>query len=85
MLEPAVFLLFVTLTWTQTVQDAWISPAPPDFTDTLTIGESFNISWKPDLLNSFAFYAPSVDVSSVDLWVTDFNLHVYSHRIAGMS
>jgi hypothetical protein len=78
-----VFLFFAALTWAQTVQDDWIAPAAPDFTSNLTIGESYTISWASSLVDSFALYAPDADVSSVDLWITDYNLHVYSHRIAG--
>ena len=78
-----VFLFFAALTWAQTVQDGWVAPAAPDFTSTLTIGESYMITWESSLVDSFANYEPDADVSSVDLWITDYNLHVYSHRIAG--
>ncbi len=79
-----VFLFFAALTWAQTVQDDWVAPAAPDFTATLTIGELYTITWESSLVDSFPSYVPDADVSSVDLWITDYNLHVYSHRIAGM-
>lgn len=85
---PAVTLLLTTLTKAQdvgSVQYSWITPAAPDFTSTLTIGDLYNISWESDLIDSFATYAPSADVSSVDLWITDYNLHIYSQLIAGKS
>ncbi|KAJ9503885.1 hypothetical protein LTR99_002648 [Exophiala xenobiotica] len=79
----AVFLFFfATLTWAQTVQDDWVAPAAPDFTSTLTIGESYMITWNSSLVDTFASYLPDADVNSVDLWITDYNLHVYSHLIA---
>ncbi|RVX73124.1 hypothetical protein B0A52_02251 [Exophiala mesophila] len=65
-----------------TVQDLWISPAPPDFSTNLTIGEFFTIRWDSSLADSLSIYAPSADPTSVDLWITDYNLHIYSKRIA---
>lgn len=79
-------LLFVTLSLCQgTVQDLWISPAPPDFATNLTVGEVFTIRWDTSLAGSLSIYAPSADASNVDLWITDYNLHIYSKRIAGPS
>ena len=79
-------LLFATRSQCQgTVQDLWISPAPPDFSTNLTIGEFFTIRWDSSLADSLSIYAPSADPTSVDLWITDYNLHIYSKRIAGLS
>ncbi|OCT54575.1 hypothetical protein CLCR_03049 [Cladophialophora carrionii] len=78
----AATVFFKRLATAQTVQDSWITPSPPDFTSNLTIGEFYLLSWNSNLVNSFAPYAPSADVNSVDLWITDYNLHVYSHLIA---
>ncbi|EXJ70046.1 uncharacterized protein A1O5_07119 [Cladophialophora psammophila CBS 110553] len=74
---------------TQTLSDrkmgamnSWITLSPPDFTSNLTIGDFYLLSWESDLTNDFALYAPSADANSVDLWITDYNLHIYSHLIA---
>lgn len=77
--------LFVCLLRAQTVQDLWITPAPPDFSTNLTVGEMYELRWDSGLVDQFAAFAQTVDPTNTDLWITDYNLHVYSKRIAGTS
>ncbi|KAJ9606807.1 hypothetical protein H2200_008817 [Cladophialophora chaetospira] len=75
-------LLLASLTRSQTVQDSWIAPAGPDFTSTLTVGELYTITWNPNLTDWFASYLSDGSAENVDLWITDYSLHVYAHLIA---
>ena len=53
-----------------TVQDEWLAPALPDFSTTITIGETYDIQWTKELYTAFPQYAPSANVTDVDLWIT---------------
>ncbi|KAK5044877.1 hypothetical protein LTR84_010415 [Exophiala bonariae] len=75
-------LLLVSFSEAQTVQDLWISPASPEFSTNLTVGETYELKWDSSLADQFATFAQTVDPSNTDLWITDYNLHVYSKRIA---
>ena len=66
-----------------TVQDDWVQPSLPDNHTSLYIGESFPIKWTAHLYTWFADYAPSANVTSVDLWVTSTDDAQYSELIQG--
>lgn len=67
----------------QTVQGDWIAPAGPDNSTSLELGEEYHIRWTNSLWEWFGTYAPSADVSNVDLWITGFYQHQFAHMIAG--
>lgn len=73
------------LTEAQTVQNDWVRPAGPDNSTTLYVGRTFQLQWTSNLFSWFATYAPGADVTDVDLWITDFYLHVYEENIASKS
>ena len=54
----------------QVVQDDWLAPALPDYSTTITIGDTFDIQWTKNLWSWFAQYAPDANVTDVDLWIT---------------
>jgi hypothetical protein len=76
-------LLFSGVTRAQVVQDSWIAPSEPNFSSSLTVRDLYELRWYPNLTGWFPTYAADADVSNVDLWVTDYNLHTHSHLIAG--
>lgn len=77
-----IFSLLFSLSWTKTVQDDWIQPSTPDNSTILRIGEQYTIAWNDNLETWFASYAPSVDVTNSDLWITGFYQHQYTHLVA---
>lgn len=67
------------------VQDDWLFPSEPDLFQTLPIGLAVSISWDSNLQSWFSTYAPAATVTNVDLWVTDFNDHIFTHQIGSKS
>ena len=65
----------------QVVQDDWLFPSKPDLFQTIPIGLAISISWDSNLQSWFQTYAPAASVTNVDLWVTDFNDHIFTHQI----
>ncbi|SPO04388.1 uncharacterized protein DNG_07073 [Cephalotrichum gorgonifer] len=61
---------FAVLCGAQFVQDAWISPATPDFSSSIQIGKTYEIRWSEDLVGFFGTYAPSIDITDATLWLT---------------
>jgi len=68
------FFVFAALsipsTQAQVVQDDWLAPALPDLSTTITIGETYDIQWTKNLYSWFPQYAPSANITDVDLWIT---------------
>jgi len=65
--------LFALSTRAQVVQDDWLAPALPDYSTTITIGETYDIEWTEHLYAWFPYYAPDANVADVDLWITTSN------------
>jgi hypothetical protein len=65
----------------QDVWDDWLFPSPPDFSQTLLLGEAVTISWNSSLGQSSVFSEPNFQNSDVELWITDWAIHVFSHKI----
>lgn len=75
-------LVLCTFVKAQTVvQDDWLFPSQPDLFQTLPIGLTVSISWDGHLYTWFASYCPAAIITDVDLWITDFNDHIFSHQI----
>lgn len=69
----------------QNVQDDWVSPAMPDNSTSVAVGDTFTIKWNMHLHSWFKDHAPGVDPENTDLWVEDFDLHLYHKQIASKS
>ncbi|ETN45917.1 uncharacterized protein HMPREF1541_00098 [Cyphellophora europaea CBS 101466] len=65
-----------------TVQDDWVLPARPDKAEYFLNGDKITIEWTSDLWTWFFDYAPDVDPTACDLWVTGWELHQYENKIA---
>jgi hypothetical protein len=65
----------------QVVQDDWLFPSEPDLFQTIPIGLAISISWDSNLQSWFQTYAPAATVTNVDLWLTDFKNHIFTHQI----
>jgi len=65
----------------KTCQQMWNFPASPDFAQTLPLGVTVPLAWNSNLTACFDRYAPSASSNNVDLWITDYDFHIYSHKI----
>ena len=65
----------------QAVWDDWLFPSCPDLSQTLLLGEAVVVSWNSSLGQTSVFSESNFPNSDVELWITDWASHVFSHKI----
>lgn len=65
-----------------TVQSDWVLPSRPDKADYFLSGDKITVEWTSNLYTWFSDYAPLVDPTECDLWITGWELHQYEHQVA---
>lgn len=81
----AAILFLSTITLAQVVQDDWVFPSLPDESTIMNTGDEYMIRWTTNLTDWFPQYAPSADVTNVDLWITGNHDVPFRHLVSGRS
>lgn len=65
-----------------TIQDDWILPAKPSYSEFFHNGDKIRIEWTSHLYTWFENTTPDVDPVKCDFWITGWELHQYEHVVA---